>query len=180
MKIFIIHGTEGDGNENWFAWLKEQLEGHEIISPQFPTPDGQTLKAWREEFEPYMDQVEGSILIGHSIGCAFILDILERSKKKAKAVFLVAGFMSMLGSEYDDLIETFVDRDINWHKIRESAGKFYLYNSDNDPYVPQEMGMEIAKEVNGHFTLVYGAGHFNEKAGYTKFDMLLDDMRKFI
>ena len=38
--IFIIHGTEGYPEENWFPWLKKELEqkGHIVFVPQFPTP----------------------------------------------------------------------------------------------------------------------------------------------
>jgi len=37
MKSFIIHGTYGKPEENWFTWLKENLEerGHEVIVPSF-------------------------------------------------------------------------------------------------------------------------------------------------
>jgi len=177
MKIFIIHGCEGHPEENWFPWLGKQLKGHEVIVPQFPTPDGQTLKAWREVFDKYMKDIDGSILVGHSAGCAFILDILQRTDKKVRAAILVAGFASLLGSKFDDLIETFVDRDFDWEKIRKSAGRISLYNSDNDSYVPQELGVEIASHVGGQITIVHGAGHFNTPAGYDKFPLLLDDIK---
>ena len=38
--IFILHGTEGHPGENWFPWLKQELEqkGYNVIVPQFPTP----------------------------------------------------------------------------------------------------------------------------------------------
>jgi predicted alpha/beta hydrolase family esterase len=171
--IFIIHGTEGDGNENFFPWLRERLKGEKIITPKFPTPGGQTLEAWREVFDPYMEQVDDAILIGHSAGCAFILDILERTDKKARAAFLVAAFASLLGSRYDDVLETFVDRKFDWEKIRQSAGRIYVYNSDNDPYVPQEMGVEIAQRVGGNATIMHGAGHFNTR----EVPLLLEDIR---
>jgi len=174
--IFIIHGTEGDGNENFFPWLRQSLAGQEIVTPRFPTPQGQSLDAWRAVFEPYMDKLQDAILIGHSSGCAFILDILQRAELKARAVFLVAGFDGKLGSRYDELLKTFVERDFDWDKIRQSAGRFYCYNSDNDPYVPSQMGVRIAQKLGGQITLMNNMGHFNVK----EFPLLLQDIRMFL
>ena len=43
--IFIFHGTGGYPKENWFPWLKQQLEikGFNVTVPQFPTPEGQSV-----------------------------------------------------------------------------------------------------------------------------------------
>ena len=37
-KVVIIHGANGSPEENWFPWLKKELEtkGIEVIIPQFP------------------------------------------------------------------------------------------------------------------------------------------------
>jgi len=36
---FIIHGTGGYPEENWFPWLKKKLEefNYKVFVPQFPT-----------------------------------------------------------------------------------------------------------------------------------------------
>jgi hypothetical protein len=36
----IFHGTEGYPEENWFPWLKKELErrGCRVFVPQFPSP----------------------------------------------------------------------------------------------------------------------------------------------
>ena len=38
--VIIIHGTEGYPEENWFPWLKKNLEerGYNVTVPQFPSP----------------------------------------------------------------------------------------------------------------------------------------------
>jgi predicted alpha/beta hydrolase family esterase len=44
--IFIIHGSYGNPDENWFPWLKKELEqeGHKVFVPKFPTPEDQSLR----------------------------------------------------------------------------------------------------------------------------------------
>jgi predicted alpha/beta hydrolase family esterase len=89
MNAFIIHGAYGDENENWFPWLKRELESqrYTVITPRFPTPEGQSLEAWLRIMHEYQNKIdEKTIMIGHSIGCAFILNVLERSTHPVKAV----------------------------------------------------------------------------------------------
>ena len=52
---FIFHGTGGYPEENWFPWLKRELESldYKVIVPQFPTPENQTLENWFAIFEKY-------------------------------------------------------------------------------------------------------------------------------
>lgn len=76
MNVFIIHGSWGNPKENWFPWLKSELEklGHKVFVPKFPTPIGQKLDAWLNIFKDYDNGLDrNSIMIGHSMGCALIM-----------------------------------------------------------------------------------------------------------
>ncbi|GEM_PF-2655798 len=95
MKVFLIHGAYGHPEENWFPWLKQQLEasGWTVFTPTFPTPENQSLESWKKAFAPYLSKIdEQSILVGHSLGPAFILSILEDLNFQIPACFFVAGF----------------------------------------------------------------------------------------
>lgn len=177
MVIFIIHGTYGHPRENWFPWLKEELEklGHKAIVPAFPTPKNMSLRNWMKVMEQYTIN-EDDILVGHSIGPALVLRLLE--KNKAKAAFLVAGFLGALDNdEVDDLNSSFFIEPFEWERIRANCKKIELIYSDNDPYVPVEKALELADKLKIKPILVKGAGHFNEAAGYTKFPRLLEDIK---
>jgi len=183
MKIFIIHGSYGHPGENWFPWLKNELErnGHEVFVPRFPTPENQSLDKWMEAFkkyEKYLD--ENTIMVGHSLGPAFILNILEKLNHPIKACFFVSGFTGLLGGEIDKINKTFCDREFNWEKIKKNCKKFFLFHSDNDPYVPLEKAYELNEKLDGELEIVKGAGHFNEAAGYTKFPLLLEKIIEVI
>lgn len=182
MNAFMIHGAYGNPDENWFPWMKKGLEalGYEVFIPKFPTPKGQTLKSWLDVFNSYQHYMnKDSIMIGHSIGAAFILDVLEKLDKPARASFLVAGFTGLLGSPvFDSINKTFVDKPFNWKKIKSNCSSFFVYHSDNDPYVPLKYGKDVAKNLGVDLTVVKGAGHFNESSGYKKFEVLLKEIKK--
>ncbi|MBU0460726.1 MAG: alpha/beta hydrolase [Nanoarchaeota archaeon] len=174
MKFIIIHGAYGNPEENWFPWLKEKLEeqGHEVFIPKFPTPENQTLEEWMKVFSAY-EVDEKTILIGHSLGVPFILSLLE--KFKAKSCFLVAGFCTLPENQFKEGMRTF-EKDFDYQKIKDNCRKFYIYHSDNDPYVPLEKGKDLAERLGAKFSLVKDAGHLNEKAGYLQFYKLLADI----
>lgn len=181
--VFIIHGSYGNPEENWFPWLKEELEklGHQVFVPRFPTPKNQSLENWLHVFKQYENELdEDSIVVGHSLGPAFLLSVLEKAEKKIKAAFFVAPFVSFLGNgTFDRVNKTFYNK-FNWGKIKQNCKKFYIFHSDSDPYVPIEKAEEVAEELNTQIILVEGAGHFNEETGYKKFDFLLEKIKKEI
>jgi len=62
--IFIIHGSYGYPEENWFPWLKKELKklGDRVFVPQFPIPKekrrnqawgGHDLTGWIKKLNKY-------------------------------------------------------------------------------------------------------------------------------
>ncbi len=187
--VFIIHGTGGTPEINWFPWLKKELEksGCKVFVPIFPTPENQSLESWLKVFEKYKKYLgEESIIIGHSLGPAFLLSVLENLNKPIRAAFFVSGFISFLnnpvseGLNFDELNKTFVNKKFYWEKIRKNCKKFYVINSDDDPYVPLEKGRILAKTLGTELIVLKNAGHINQESGYTKFDLLLEMIKKEI
>jgi uncharacterized protein len=190
-KFFIIHGAYGNPEENWFPWLKQELEkeGNMVFVPKFPTPENQSLANWIEEFEDfYLNKIdEDSILIGHSLGPAFILSVLDKINLfdnlglKVKACFFVSGFLNKLGNPtFDKINETFINKDFDWKKIKRNCNKFFVIHSDNDPYIPLKEAKQLADKLDTKVIIIKGAGHFNESSGFKKFDFLLDLIEKEI
>ncbi|MBD3310385.1 serine hydrolase family protein [Candidatus Woesearchaeota archaeon] len=173
--IIIIHGAYGSPEENWVPWLRQRLEsqGNRVFVPGFPTPEDQTLENWLAVFDDYAGYMgEDTILIGHSLGAAFILTVLE--KHPAKAAFLVAGFAQPLGiRRFDCINRTFVEKDFDWKDIKDNCSNFCLLHSDDDPYVSLEKAKFLADKLGKKLIVVEGAGHFNKNSGYERFDLLL-------
>lgn len=179
-KIFIFHGAYGNPDENWIPWLREELEniGCQVFVPSFPTPENQTLENWFKVFGLFQKQVgEDSIFVGHSLGANFILHVLEKSDKKIRAAFLVAGAITPVvdpKNEVNEINKTFYKKEFNWKRVRENCRDFYVLGSDNDPYITLDMSEQVSKPLGVVLTVIEGGGHFNKKAGYEKFPQLLE------
>lgn len=181
----IFHGTEGHPKENWFPWLKEKLEvmGVKTIVPHFPSPPvvAARIDEWFGVLEEYENQItEDTILIGHSLGGVFTLKVLEKLDHKVDAVFLVGtpvGVKPILNYDRDSAFSGF---EFDWNKIKKQSDTFVVFQSDDDPYVSLGNGEELAKQLGIELSFIPNAGHFNEKAGYTKFDELWEELKQEI
>lgn len=142
--IFIIHGVGGNPQENWLA----------------------TLKNYAADLTPE------TILIGHSLGGSFILNILEHTP--VKAAYLVAPVFGILGNAFDEGMKTFAQHEFNWQAILANCPHFEIFHSDNDPYIKLTRAEELAQHLNTSVTLIPGGGHLNQSAGFTKFEELLE------
>lgn len=183
-EVFIFHGTGGHPQENWFPWLKTELEnrGIKVFVPQFPTPEGQSLDAWLEVLGSQKDEIgRKTILIGHSLGGLFLLRLLERLETPVKAAFFIGtpiGVEPIKNMENDRAFSGSFDFD--WEKIKKSAGYFVVFHSDNDPYVDLGNGQQLAQHLGVNLTFVPNAGHFNASSGFTKFGQLLKEVNKVL
>jgi uncharacterized protein len=179
--IIMIHGAGGNPNENWFPWLKSELESLycKVFVPKLPTFENQSLQNWMEVFKDYRQYLdENTIVVGHSLGPAFLLSVLENLNRPIKAAFFVAGFTGLLNnSEFDELNKTFVMKSFDWAKIKNNCNKFYVINSEDDPYVPLAKGRSLAENLGTELITLKNAGHINEKAGYTEFSFLFDKIK---
>jgi len=179
---FIIHGAYGNPQENWFPWLKLELEklGFRVFVPKFPTPTNQSLKNWLKVFNKYKKFLNReSILIGHSLGPSFILSVLEKNNFPVKSAFFVSGFIGLLENpSFDKINKTIAGRNFNWKKIKTNCKNFYMFHSDNDEYLPLEKAKELSGNLNCKLNIIKGAGHFSEKSGYKKFEILLNKIKE--
>ena len=146
VNAFIFHGTYGYPEENWFPWLKNELEklGCSTTVPKFPTPENQTLANWLKAFTPLESQLDGeTVLIGHSMGSAFALDILQMKTRRVKAVFLVSPSIADLPDpedRFNKLNRSFYEEGFDWSTIKKNSGSFraigarYLYHFKRQVY----------------------------------------------
>lgn len=171
-QAIIIHGSGGSPEEIWFPWLKAKLEGadYEVFAPAFPHHhEDQTLENWMRVMQSF-ELSDDCLAIGHSLGVPFILNLLEQ--RKFKAAYLVGGFYQKLDNHFDEVVHTFIEKPFDWQTIKTNCEHFYVFHSDNDPYVAPEKSIALAEKLGVAPILIPGAGHFNSAAGYFEFEAL--------
>lgn len=183
-RVIIIHGSYGSPEANWFPWLAAALEksGVQTATPRFPTPENQSLESWLAVFEAACGALRPSdILVGHSIGAALVLRLIERSAQPIKAALLVAGWSGPLGlAQFDSINSSFFEKPLDWTAIRGKCPAYIQFHGDDDPYVPLDLGRELAQRLGSQLTIVEKGKHLNREAGYDRFIPLLTEIEKMI
>ena len=175
----IIHGTEGYPEENWFPWLKKELEkeGYRVSVPQFPSPPivPAKISEWFDVLKNY-EIDKDTLLIAHSLGGVFALRILEKLDYNVGGAFLVGTPIGEKPVANYDRDVAFSGYDFDWDKIKKNARRFVVFHSDDDPWVGLANGEKLAEKLGVKLNFVPNAGHFNAKAGYTEFPDLLREI----
>jgi len=181
MNVIIVHGAYGHPEENWFGWLKRELNALNIecYVPQLPTPEEQNLAMWLEVFAQTCSHLihPGTVMIGHSLGAAFILRWLELHPSSLSSVVLVGGFLGVVGDEkFDSINSSFFKTPFNFQQIKRRAQEFICYYGNNDPYVTREEFDFITHHLKAKKIIISNAGHFNTASGYSQFPHLLNQL----
>ena len=169
---FIIHGTYGHNKENWFGWLEQTLKskGFEVYNFNYPTPDGQNFENWSEVLNKVRDKItEDSVFICHSIGCVFLAKYCIINKIKIGKCIFVSGCNNYYFLEDFDKINKYMYTDKIQEFIPLCNERICIYSKD-DPYIKLPVLQDFAKSIKAKEVVYNNAGHFNEKAGYTKFE----------
>lgn len=117
-----------------------------------------------------------TFLVGHSLGAAFALRLVERTAEPVAGLFLAAGFVGMLGlPDYDTINRSFFDAPFDWYAIRERKGRACrCWASDNDRYVPLSRSQDIAMSLDAPLEILSGGGHLSDETGFNTFPQMHD------
>ncbi|NTV23808.1 MAG: serine hydrolase family protein [Nanoarchaeota archaeon] len=170
MNVVIFHGWGSTSGDNWFSWLRGELEKSGIQTecpdmpdPHYPTEEGWILSALKCRIE------EDTILVGHSLGCLLIMRLLELRKNPIKAAFMVAAFDMNPGIPE---ISDFFTKPFRYNKIAANAN-IYILNSDNDPYIPFRVADSLAQKLSARLIAYHNLGHLSAGTGEGRFPELL-------
>lgn len=174
----ILHGTLNSSKDNWFPWLKKQLEekGYRVFLPDLPGADKPQIDRYNKFLLKNWEYNSETILIGHSSGAVATLGLLEVLPKKVvvKRAILVAAFKDDLN--WKPTKELFL-KPFDFEKIKAHCKEFVLISSDDDPYVSLEHGKYFEEKLGVPLVILKGQKHFSvESMGekYKEFPYLLE------
>ncbi len=167
MQAVLVHGYKGFPENNWFPWLRRELEarGWTIHAPQLPLAAWPRRPAWIPALVDVLRPLDPSqtVLIGHSLGCVSILYALEtlRPSTPFAAGVLCAGF----GRDFRK-----TDRLVHWFTpppdlaaIRPFVRRWTCVHSSDDPIVPFAEGEWLAGQLGADLVRLEGKGHLMKK-----------------
>ncbi|AUG52727.1 RBBP9/YdeN family alpha/beta hydrolase [Thalassospira marina] len=180
VRVIVLHGAHGGPDTNWFPWLHAELEnrGIEVIRPTFPTPEGQSLSAWMTVYDETIKSLpeKPTILVGHSLGSAMTLRVVEQATKPFVGTFITSAFVGALGlPDYDPINQSFFDDPFDWAGICARKGAAHgSWAGDDDPYVPLERSQQVADLLQTSLEVIPGGGHLNRETGFNAFPQVRD------
>lgn len=180
-KAIILHGTSGNSQENWFPWLKNELEqaNWDVWVPDLPDADEPNIKKYnRFIFSNLPWQLDKeTILIGHSSGAVAALGLLQSLMPGTvvKKCILVGSFKDDLGwPNLKGLFETPLD----FEEIKTHCPHFLFIHSDDDPYCPLDHAQYLSTELGGTLKVIPGQKHFSKETdvSYVTFPLLKETL----
>jgi len=158
-KIIITRGNgNSEPNENWFPYVKRELEkiGLEVLNEKFPDPELAREKYWLP-FIKSLGADENTILIGHSSGAVATMRFAE--KNKILGSVLVGACYTDLGDE-DERKSGYYNRPWEWEVIKNNQKWIVQFSSIDDPYIPVEEPRYISQRLQTEYHEHTDEGHF--------------------
>ena len=187
-RVFLVHGWSGKPSDDWFPWIRKELEtrGFEFISPEMPDTDYPRISAWVEKLKVTIGNLDkDTYFIGHSMGCQTIMRTIESlpGKEPCGGAVFVAGWIQMqkmpgLSLEEAEIVKPWIKGDVNFDKVKKRLGHSVAIFSDNDPFIPLSQD-KLFKERLGSKTIIeHNKGHFRKEDGIEELPVALQELLK--
>lgn len=176
MKAVIIHQWGANPTDNWYPWLKNELEkrGWEVTIPPMPDTDHPRIESWVNALAEVID-TETTLLIGHSLGSQTILRHLAQTPgHKVDAIF-VAGWFTIKGiqPESEPIAEPWVRTSLDFEAANKRLNRVLAVFSTDDRFVDLENVDIFADNLHMRPLVLDKRGHFEAGEGVTTIPELL-------
>jgi uncharacterized protein len=160
MKVIFIPGNGGGSpKDNWFPYLKEELEkfGVNVIASEFPDNDLARESYWIPFLKNNLQADEHSILVGHSSGAIAAMRFAETNRLVGSV--LVGAYHTDLGLPTEKQSGYF-NRPWDWESIVQNQEWIIQFASVNDPWIPIEESRFVHRKLSTEYQEFYDQGHF--------------------
>lgn len=160
MKVIFIPGNGGGSpKDNWFPYLKEELEKLRInvIASEFPDNHLARESYWIPFLKDHLHADEQTVLIGHSSGAIAAMRFAENNQLLGSV--LVGAYHTDLGLPMEKQSGYF-DRPWNWESIISNQEWIIQFASVNDPWIPIEEARFVHQKLNTEYHECLDQGHF--------------------
>ncbi|STQ86048.1 serine hydrolase family protein [Helicobacter muridarum] len=183
MQVYITHGFRAYPQKHWFMWLKEQLSKNGITTfiPAMPNADAPNSEEWLSTMQNIVKKIdESTIFIGHSLGCAAVLNFLSKQPNNIRinAIVLVSGFYELLPI-YPQL-NSFIQSNFDFGKVCNICSNRLVISARDDSIVPTSLSQTLAKNLQANFIQTQVGGHFMQDDGFREFPLLLHNLKFFL
>lgn len=162
-------------DKHWIPWTKKELirNGIKTETPLMPSPWYPDYEKFKKEFEKYPVD-EGTILIGHSCGCAFLVRWLGETKRKIFKLILVAPWK--IPDKNDEFRKRFYTYSID-KTIKNRTQEIVMFTADNEEDDGKKSLKIFHKALGGKIVELRGRGHYTlNDMGTESFPELLKEI----
>lgn len=187
--VILVPGVPGNSPRHWQKWLADQCMEHGLKTfyPQLhPERDNLRLSVWLRTLERVVSHIrdlESTALVGHSVGCMTILQLLENIVQTDEIRLAILVSPSSLSSAdinvpnfrsfFKGLISDGKLDAVKIQRIKNRILESHVFASDNDLLVDENDARILAADLCARFHLIPGAGHMGDASGRTEFPEIL-------
>jgi leucyl-tRNA synthetase len=147
----IFPGWQSGGDDNYYPWLKQELEakGAKANIFVYPKPEDHSEEEIINEVLMKNSFNEQIVIVGHSLGSVVALKAIEKMKKPIAKLILVGGFLQ---PKFKDRIRPFTDKfkwDFNFEAIKKNVKEIVILHDIEDHIVPESSADELAEKLGG-------------------------------
>lgn len=180
----IIHRWGGSPSDDWYPWLKVELEarGYRVIVPAMPNADVPEITPWVQTLRTTLanNPAHEVLLVGHSIGCQAIIRYLAEAFVPVARALFVAGWVELMGlsGEEQVIAEPWLTDHINTAAAKAHLGSSVAFFSGDDPLVPLSNQDFFRDRLGSRIVMLDGYGHFDEGFNASEIPELLTYIEK--
>lgn len=145
-----------------------------------PAPENPICKEWIDEISRHIERngEDEIYLVGHSLGTPAVLRYLESSH--AKSIYGAVLVSGPSEKNNNRKIDSFLDKNFDFEKIKAKCKTFSIIHGDNDPNVPLDNAKFLYQKLNGELIVVENGVHLNGSAGWFKLPQCLEALNKMM